>query len=163
MCGRVRPSNRLGDVRLVCAEGNVDHHSGPGWPSSRHFDELIIAIEVHEPRSNAVETHAGAGERRRSVADADAVVLDRDSQAVITLFGVHPDRSAGFARPDSMPHGVLDEWLKNQVRHVSTANSLVGVDRNSEPVLEACRLNRQILLDKAQLFVERDLSAPIRL
>jgi hypothetical protein len=56
-----------------------------------------------------------------------------------------------------VPNGILDEWLEKKAWNERRANSILDVAADSETVLEAYSLNRDVAVEKSELALERDL------
>ena len=112
-------------------------------------------------RLHAAESNSAARELGRSVAHADAVVLDRDDESVVDLIRVDPQLPAGLPRRNTVAYGVLDQRLQNEVWEVGTLGGVARGQRCSQPILKARLLNGEILLDKLELIGQRDFAQRI--
>jgi len=124
--------------------------------------------EVEELCDLAIEWFEGQADERRALTirrmrerariETDTVVGHLEHEPIAASRPRNGDVSRRLSHGETVAYCVLDERLKDQMRHLRAPRLFVGVDRNAESVLKSHGLNREVLLDQSQLFVETNFA-----
>jgi len=118
---------------------------------------MSVAVEMGKSGTEPSETNSRSRIRRWRLSYSDAVVLDDEPKSAVRPFSENPHRSSGLSRTDAVTDCIFHDRLKDELRHERLSSVIGRSKADGQAVVEAGALNRQVLVDEPQLFVEPDL------